>query len=676
MTEPDTIAADTPPPTPATAPPPDRPKRRRRGWRIAGIVTGAIVLLLVVLALLFRWDWLIPLIDARASAALGRKVSIAHLHGHLGRTTTFVADDVEIANPDGFDADPPLAKIEHLTVSLLPLAWLHGQGIVIPEIALDHPEFAARGKADGSNNWGFPGLAKKPGAPASSSPPPKIGALRIDDGTGSVIAPKFKANIKAKFHTVHEDDPHAARLLLDADGTYAKQPISVRFSGGSLLSLQDHDNPYPLDLKIANGPTHASLDGTVDDPMAFAGAKLKLAFSGPDMALLLPLTGIAIPHTPAYSVTGNLDYRKSHIVFDDMHGRVGHSDLNGRISVDPHGKVPDLDADLNSKNVDLTDLAGFIGGDPGGGAKVPHKNKGVLPDQTFNVPAIRSLNAHVAYRGAHIEGYSMPLDSIVAVLDLHDGRIRLDPLNFAVGKGQIQSRFDLQPRGHEFATTARIAFQKVDISRLMRATHMFNGDGHLGGQADLTTTGNSVATMLGNGNGGITLIVDGHGDISALLHDIAGLEIGPAILSALGVPERADLRCFIADMPLRDGILSTKTFLLQSSEARTIGQGTINLKAQTIDYSLTTRSSHFTVGSLPGPVNITGPLDGPSIRPGAEIVGRAAAATGLGIVLPPLALLPMVQFGVGEGACTEALQETKQAPAAKPIPAGRHHRHG
>lgn len=668
MSETETIVTDTPHPAP------DGPKRRRgRVWRIAGWIVGAVVLLLALLALLFRWDWLIPLVDSRASAALGRKVSIAHLHGHLGRTTTFVADDVEIANPDGFDPDPPLARIEHLTVSLLPLAWLHGQGIVIPEIALDHPAFAARGKPDGSNNWGFPGLARKPGAPASSGPGPKIGALRIDDGSGSVIAPKLKADIKARFHTVHENDPHAARLLLDADGTYAKQPISVRFAGGSLLSLQDHANPYPLDLKIANGPTHASLEGTIDDPLAFAGAKLKLAFSGPDMALLLPLTGIAIPHTPTYSVTGNLDYRRSRIVFDDMHGRVGHSDLNGRISVDPHGKVPDLDAGLWSKNVDLTDLAGFIGGDPGGGAKVPHKQKGVLPDQTFNVPAIRSLNAHVAYKGAHIEGYSMPLDSIVAVLDLHDGRIKLDPLDFAVGTGKIQSRFALAPKGNEFSTDAHIAFQKVDISRLMRATHMFNGDGRLGGEAKLTTTGNSVATMLGRGNGGITLIVDGHGDISALLHDIAGLAIGPAILSALGIPQRADLRCFIADMPLRDGILSTKTFLLQSSEARTLGEGTINLKAQTIDYALTTRSSHFTVGSLPGPVNISGPLDGPSIRPGAEIVGRAAAATGLGIVLPPLALLPMVQFGVGEGACADALQQTKAAPAAAGVKT-RHHR--
>jgi hypothetical protein len=72
--------------------------------------------------------------------------------------------------------------------------------------------------------------------------------------------------------------------------------------------------------------------------------------------------------------------------------------------------------------------------------------------------------------------------------------------------------------------------------------------------------------------------------------------------------------------------------------------------------SLTTRSKGFSIGSLPGPIDITGPLGSPSIRPGAEIVARAGAAAGLGVLLTPLgALLPTIQFGVGDNnACTHA----------------------
>jgi hypothetical protein len=38
-----------------------------------------------------------------------------------------------------------------------------------------------------------------------------------------------------------------------------------------LLSLRDATMPYPVDLQVANGPTHDQLVGTVQDPLKFAG---------------------------------------------------------------------------------------------------------------------------------------------------------------------------------------------------------------------------------------------------------------------------------------------------------------------------------------------------------------------------------------------------------------------
>ncbi len=209
----------------------------------------------------------------------------------------------------------------------------------------------------------------------------------------------------------------------------------------------------------------------------------------------------------------------------------------------------------------------------------------------------------------------------------------------------------------------------------MQATHAFHGKGIIGGRADITTTGNSIATMLGNGNGGLSLVMSGGGNVSALLPDIAGLEFGNALLSALGVPNRAQIQCFVLNLPLKDGIASTDAFLLQTSEARTVGRGTIDFKNQTLDYSLTTRSTHFSIGSLPGPIDISGKLGKPSILPGTEVVARTAGAVALGIVFPPAALLPMIQFGVGKGsACEKAMAEDETHPAAPLVPKVSTHR--
>ena len=665
----------------ANRPPADSGRRKRRRWPI---VLAAFAVAIVALIVFWQWDWFIPLVDREASAALGRKVTIRHLHVRLGATTVIIADGVRVASPQGFSPqafsprgaeDQPLATLDHLKVGVRIMSYVRHRIIDLPLIEADHPVIDAVARPDGTTNWSGIGTSKKAGS-GSSGPPPQLGVLRIEDGHVHVVDPKFKTDMRLLVHTEDERRADGGRLVVEARGTYAHQPITGDFTGGAILALRDRSKPYPVDLHVANGPTKVSLTGEVDEPLTLGGARLKLVFEGPDMERLLPLTGIPIPHTPPYKLTGNLDYQKSRIVFDHFHGIVGSSDLGGSIAVEPHGKVPDVRADLSSRNINLNDLAGFIGAPPGDKKDASAQQKrqiaqtgktgNILPTTKFSLPRLRMANVHLTYRGEHIEGRYIPLDNIVVALDIQDGRITLHPLNFAVGTGTIASDFDLDPVGDTLHTKAHIAFRHIDLSRIMRATHAFHGQGLIGGQADLTTTGDSVAGMLGNGDGGVTLILSGAGDISALLDDIAGLEAGNAILSALGLPQRADLQCFVADMPLKDGTLSMKTFLLQTSEARSIGRGTIDLKNQTLNYSLTTRSTHFSIGSLPGPIDVTGKLGSPSIRPGAEILGRAGAAVGLGVLFVPLAILPTIQLGVGEGACTDALREAKQGPAAAP----------
>jgi hypothetical protein len=53
----------------------------RRKWWLIGL--GIPVALIVGFVFLWRWDWFIPLVESRASAALGRPVTISHLHVSL-----------------------------------------------------------------------------------------------------------------------------------------------------------------------------------------------------------------------------------------------------------------------------------------------------------------------------------------------------------------------------------------------------------------------------------------------------------------------------------------------------------------------------------------------------------------------------------------------------------------
>src|SRR5690606_10902986 len=101
--------------------------------------------------------------------------------------------------------------------------------------------------------------------------------------------------------------------------------------GGALLSLRDAEKPWPIQLKVENGPTNVTLEGTLRDPIHFQGAALRLVLAGPDMGLLTPLTGVPIPKTPRYRIAGALDYAEGRIRFDDIEGVVGRSDLAGSV---------------------------------------------------------------------------------------------------------------------------------------------------------------------------------------------------------------------------------------------------------------------------------------------------------------------------------------------------------
>ena len=99
-------------------------------------------------------------------------------------------------------------------------------------------------------------------------------------------------------------------------------------------------------------------------------------------------------------------------------------------------------------------------------------------------------------------------------------------------------------------------------------------------------------------------------------------------------------------MPLQNGVLTIRALVLDTEDSVVNGTGSIDLKIEALDISLKTESKHFSIGSLPAPINITGPLKRPSIRPGAEMAVRGAAAGGLAAVFPRLPLLPTIQFGV------------------------------
>src|SRR6266446_4075360 len=102
--------------------------------RVALIVVGFLVAAVVVLVAAWDWNWFRPMTEARASAALGRPVSIANLRVKLGWKPVLIAEGVQIANPDG---SARFADITRLTVVADARSSWRERTAVIPDVVLD-----------------------------------------------------------------------------------------------------------------------------------------------------------------------------------------------------------------------------------------------------------------------------------------------------------------------------------------------------------------------------------------------------------------------------------------------------------------------------------------------------------------------------------------------------------
>lgn len=632
---------------------------RRRGWRW-GLFGGLALAGLVLLAILTLPWWIKPVVEARAAIALGRPVAIGRLHIRPGSLIDLAATDIVLGNPPGFPAEEPFARIGRLELQLDLLHWLRHRQLVLPLVLLQQPQVQAVALADGRNNYSL-GLAVDPAGEASdaevAATGPRIGALRIEDGTARLALAPLRADFQLRIAT-REEAGQEPQILVEADGRYADQPMQGQLVGGALLNLRDADHPWPVHLTLRNGPTTAELRGTLQDPLQLRGAALTLRFAGPDMALLEPLTAIPFPRTPAYQVAGKLDYADHRARFTDIRGRMGHSDIAGDVMVTPGQDRPDVVAALRSRSLDLADLAGFIGAPPPGTpeARAAAASPRLLPSDPINLPKLLSADIHLDYRAGHIQGRAQPLDDFAVKAEIVNGEVRLQPLSFGVGRGRIVAEVSLAPRDHrQVQGRADIRFDRLDLARLMAVSGGFQGAGTVTGRAVVEGGGASLAQILGGGNGGLVLSMAG-GDLSKLLVDLSGLRFGEAMLAALGLPSRTQVQCFVADMVLQRGVLFSRALLLETEGTVTEGEGGMNLARETVNLLLRTESKRFTVGALPAPILVQGTLRNPSIAPDAgELALRGGIAGALAAIAPPLAALPLTQLGSGDDPRCERL---------------------
>ena len=627
-----------------------RRKPSRRAVEIAALLFAA----LVVLILLFDWNWFKRPLERVVEARTGRTFKIdGDLDVDLGRVTRVRMDKLRFGNA-AWSNEPTMASADRAQVDFELWPLVSRRQARIPWIRLSAPRLLLETGPKGAGNWVF--------GDRTGESTVQFERIWIDDGRLQFFDAAKKTDIDISVDSAKSDGGNTAPPIdISGKGRWTGNAFKLSGRAESPLALADSTEPYRIDLRASAGPTTAHARGTLTDPFKFRDFDLRLALAGRNLEDLFPLIGVATPATPPYRFDGRLTRKDTTWHYDNFNGVVGDSDLGGSAAVTVGRERPLLVADLVSKRLDFDDLAGFVGAPPqagGGEATNPEleaqaaalaASPRLLPDTPYNLAKLRSMDADVRWKAHRINAPKLPIDDMDAHLKLDAGVLQLVPLNFGVASGDIRSTIRMDAREKVIRTNARISARRLDLSKLFPDVKLTrDAVGRVGGDIALSGTGNSIAAMLGSADGDIALGM-GRGQISNLLMELAGIDIAEALKFLVTKDRTVPIRCAFGDFSVDDGLMQSRALAFDTVDTIIVGNGRISLKDETLDLELRPRPKDRSILALRSPLVVGGSFKDPSFHPDLKRLGlRGAVAIALGSIAPPAALLATLELGPGK----------------------------
>lgn len=621
-------------------------------------ITAAVLLGLLALGELTGWPFLRSTLSQQLSKLTGSPVVLdggfrAQLLIHPGisvdRITVGSSSDVKV---------PHLLHAEGFVVRWRWRdLWQSRQGVPLHFKLLQADQIDAHlvRLANGDASW----LTERPTpkADTSSSDLPQIETLILRAGT--VVYRDVLLDINVQAHITQATEPDAPRpWLAKVKGKYRGAAVDLTAQAGPdipLLMQTDRAPPLtPLQIRGRFGSTQVDFDGATGALWAGQDMRGNLTLRGASLRTSGKPLQVTLPDTPPFHLRGRIARQGTiwSLITDDT--TVGSSSLTAALQYNTASQPPMLAGRVGGKRLAFADLAPAIGAD-----KAPSDAQRVLPDENFDLPSLAQMDANVMIELAQLDfGTSSiaPMTHLKTHLTLVNSRLSLSDLNARVAGGLLTGSTHLEAGQRPPRWDAALRFAEVDLQRWIRTLNKTESTpesespsylrGTLNAKLALSGHGNSVADILGSGNGRLNLeLVDG--EISQLVTEAIGLDVAQALGMLIAGDASLPLRCARAEAVIQDGMVKTRHAVLDNDDSTLLIQGGASLKTETLQLRVVADPKDFSPLSLRSPLNIDGSFKQPKVTIEARgLIARAVGALVLGSLAPPAALLAFIDTGL------------------------------
>lgn len=640
--------------------------RRKPLYWTGGIIAGlaACVALLVIF---FPVDFIRTKISGTAASRFGRDVVVEgplQIDWHW-RTPRVRAEKIRVSNIKGAkEADMASADRIEFTFRLWPL--MIGR-LEVPSLEIDHPVVHLERQGDGTKNWDFSdateaGVVVNAALPDDRHDMPLINQLSVKDGEVSYRDIGRDIDLRMKLDSIEGREKRGqGKFSLSGEGTVQGQKAQITASGGSLNLLRNSNEPFPLKVEIKIGATRFMTDGTFTDPIQLKGLDARLELAGANLADLFYLIHVPLPPTPSYSLKGQLQKEGELWTFAGFTGRVGGSDLSGKVTYTAEAERPELAGALVSNKLDVKDLGGLVGLQPSQPKKVV-KGQDVLPDMNINLKRLRAGDLDLTLDAKKLNAPGWPLNDMHTRIKLVNGLLRFKPLEFGVADGRVAGFIELNGRKNVPYIKTDLDLKKLSLKRFFKGSNFEEfSKGTFGGRIELAGSGRSSAEFLGNSNGRVVAVMSG-GKISLKLVEAIDLDIAELTPLIFGEDRTTNIRCGVGDFAVRKGVLNSRVFVLDTTDTTIKGDAKINMKTEKLDVEIDAKPKDVSIFSLQSKIKVSGKMSDPKIMidPMSTFL-RGAGAVLLGAIAPPAALLPFIEIGLGkDNDCSKLIGSTRK----------------
>ncbi len=639
-------------------------------WRRIGIGAGAVFGVLTTALVLFvtfaDWNAMRGPISQIASAASGRDVVIA---GDLdvdpwSFTPEIRVSDLRIGNPSRFEERGHFAQIEQADIAVRLLPLFIGRFDIV-RLDLNGADIRLFRSAEGDANWATNPRAGR-GKPFNL---PAIQAFSLRQGRVALEDEKRRVSLEANFSTRESADARdPGEFALEGEGQINNRPFQLELTGAPLLNVQ-RNRPYAFVADVRAGGTRIQADGAISRPFDFSAFQADVVASGPDLADLYHLIGLALPNTPPYALRGRVERRGQVYGMPQLGGTVGDSDLRGAFTATRRNNRLFLEGDFVSSRLDFDDLMTVLGAPPstnsGETASAEQRAQAaalaaqgrLLPDARLDISRVRNMDARVTYRAARVRSERIPLRGLALDIELERGMLRLDPLTLDLRQGRIAGAASIDAREDTPQVDIDMRLSNARLENIIALNGNPPLTGALVGRVRLSGRGASVRQAAANANGDLSFVTP-RGEVREAFAELTGINVTRGLgLLLTDDQSKIDVRCGVASFDVRGGVARARTIVFDTDTMLILGSGSINLGDETMDLRLEGEPKEPRLIRVGAPITLQGRLRSPEVGVDAgELAEEGGIAALLGTLVAPLAVvLPFVDAGLAEDANCIAL---------------------